>query len=604
MTEPTLTVEAAFAGGASTGNYLHLDDEVRGLLDTAELGPDGGVWEDISAYVRKVQIRRGANRIESPVPRYEAGTCTVELNNLDRRFDPTYLSGPYVSAGVTQVTPMRAIRVSAEWNGVVYPLFRGFADEWKIDYNGPNWSVCTLQCTDATKVLSNNDRTAVAGAGAGEDTGARVGRILDSASWSDTDRIIATGDTTVQATTLDGSAWTELLLVQDTEYGELYIDESGRVFFRNRQAAMEDLRSISAVAKFGDDAVGDVETTVNLIFNPSSETDITYWAAGGSVPPTLTQSSAQAKYGTKSVLCTWGTGGLLPLADYDTGIGALEIGKTYTISVWVYVPSGSPDVFLFLQAGFEFLDGVGDSTSVKDTWVRLTKTHAYTTAAAWNVQIWPTTSPTSGQQVYIDGLQLEEGTTATTYCDGTQTSCEWDGTAHDSTSRRLPELAYANVELDYDDSTIANQVKITRVGGSEQTEEDTASQSLNLIHTHRRTDLLMETDGAANDYAGFLLYQAKDPELRFSSLTLRPQRDATNLFPQALGRRFGDRIRIVRRPPGGGSISREVFIRGVEHEISPLNWTTRWVLQSATKWSFLILDHATLGALDSNALSY
>lgn len=598
MTEPTLIVEAAFAGGASTGDYLHLDDVARGLLDTAELGPDDGVWEDISDYVQSVRIRRGANRIESPVPRYEAGTCSINLDNSDRRFDPTYLSGPYVSAGVTQVTPMRAVRVLAEWDGVIYPLYRGFADEWKIDYDGPNYSVCVLTCTDATKVLSNVDRTAVAGVGAGEDSGARVDRILDSASWSASDRILATGDTTLQATTLDGAAWTELLLVQDTEYGELYLDEQGRVFFRNRQAAMEDLRSISAVANFGDSPDPNAETTVNLSQNPSLETATTGWTAGGSVPPTLSRSNTRAQFGTWSLLATWGTGGTFPLVQYL--VTGLTPGLTYTITVYAYVPTGSPGVTSIVAIYGPWGSSTG---STKDSWVRLTWTGT-APVASLGFQIWPNSSPTAGQTVYLDGLQVEEGASATVYCDGDQAGSEWDGTAHASTSRRLPELAYSSVTLDYDDSTIANQVKITRVGGSEQTEEDTASQSLNLIHTHRRTDLLMQTDAVANDYAGFLLYQAKDPELRFSTLTLMPRADGDHLFPQALGRRFGDRVRIVKRPPGGGSISREVFIRGVEYDISPLDWRVTWVLQSATKWSFLILDHATLGTLDENALSY
>lgn len=600
MTEPTptLIVEAAFAGGASTGNYLHLDDEVRGLLDTAELGPTDGVWEPISAYVRRVTIRRGSTRVESPVPRYEAGTAVIELNDFDRRFDPTNLAGPYVSAGVTQVTPMRAVRVLATWGDTTYSLFRGFADEWRVNYDSPPVAICTLRCTDATKVLQNNDRTAVAAVGAGEDSGARISRILDSASWSDVDRIIATGDTTLQATTLAGSAWTEALLVQDTEYGELYVDEAGRVVFRNRTAAMEDLRSISAVARFGDEPVVDAETTINLATNPSVETDLAGWDPGGSVPPTFALSSTQARFGTFSLRVTWGAGGFLPLAQYTAG--GLISGRTYTISCYVYVPTGSLGVAIVKAATGPW----GTNTAgLRDQWVRLVWTGT-ATATSIPIQIWPDTVPVGGELLYIDGLQVEEGETATTYCDGEQASCEWDGTAHASTSRRLPELGYYDVELDYDDSTIANQVKITRVGGAEQTQEDTTSQALNLIHTHRRTDLLMQTDSIALDYAGFVLYQVKDSELRFSSMTLRPQLDGASLFPQALGLRFGDRIRIVKRPPGTGSISREVFVRGVEHDISSLDWTAKFTLQSATKWGFLVLDHTTLGVLDDNALSY
>lgn len=598
MTQPTLIVEAAFAGGASTGLYLHLDDAARGILDTAQLGPDDGVWEDISDRVHSVRIRRGATQLESPIPRYEAGTAVIALNNNDRALDPTNLSGPYVSAGVTQVTPMRAVRVMAVWEGTTYHLYRGFADEWRITYDGPNRSLCTLYCTDGTKVLSNNDRTATGGVGAGEATGARVTRILNSAGWPAADRVIATGDTTVQATTLEGSAWTELLLTQDTEFAEIFIDPEGRVVFRNRQAAMEDLRSISAVARFGDNPDPDVETTVNLVTNPSAESGITGWVAGGSAPPTLSHSSAQALFGTDSMLCTWATGGILPLAQYD--VTGLTPGRTYTASCYVYVPTGSPDVI----PAFGGLGVFGTGVATKDAWTRMSVTSVCPASANLAFQIWPATAPTAGQTCYADGLQLEEGSTSTAYCDGDQSSCEWDGTAHASTSRRLPELPYFDVTLDYTDQTIANVAKVTRVGGAEQTAQDATSIALNLQHIFHRTDLIMQTDAAALQFAEFVLYQAKDPELRFSSLVIRPGRDETNLYPQVLGRLFGDRIRIIRRPPGGGTISREVFIRGVEHVIAPKDWTTTWQLQSATKWAFLILDHATLGTLDENALAY
>lgn len=593
----TLKVEIAFSSAASTGTIFHLDDVARGKLDTNTLGPDDGVWTDVTRYVHGFRTTRGATRIESPLVRYEAGTATLELNNSDRRFDPTNLAGPYVSAGATQVVPMRAVRITVAYAGTTYEVYRGFADEWAISYDGPHKSLCTLTCTDATKVLANYTRTAVASVGASDDSGARITRILNSISWSATDRVIATGDTTLNATTLDGNAWEEMLLTNDTEIGELYIDEGGRVYFRNRQGVMEDPRSTSAMGRFGDSSSAGVTTTVNLVTNPSAELTVSPWFGGGTVPPTLTQSTTQAKFGSNSVKVTWGTGGALPLAEYD--VAGLTVGTQYTASLYVYVPTGSPDVFIALGG-----IGFGTSAGVKDQWVRLTYTDS-AISTTWGIQVWPSTSPTSGQLVYIDGFQVEAGPTATTYCDGTQAACEWDGAAHASTSRRLPELPYYDVGISYDDSTVANLINITRVTGSLQTAQDATSQTTYLTRTFERDDLIMEADSVAADYASFILYQAKDAELRFDSLTIKPERDPTNLFPQVFGRRFGDRIRIVRRPPGGGSsISREVFIRGVEHAVTPATWTTKWTLQSATRYSFLTLDHNTLGILDSNALAY
>src|SRR5262245_37480588 len=212
MAIPTVIVEVAFSAGASTSTYLFLDDIARGKLDTGTLAPDV-TWTDVSEFVLSVATTRGARRIESPVIRYEPGTATILLDNSDRRFDPTNLAGPYVAAGVTQVTPMRAVRVTAIYAGVAYNVWRGFADEWRISYADPSWSQVVLTATDAFKVVANFDRSAVAAVGAGEDTGTRINRILDSIGWSATDRNVdaggASGSMALQATTLADNSLAE-----------------------------------------------------------------------------------------------------------------------------------------------------------------------------------------------------------------------------------------------------------------------------------------------------------------------------------------------------------------------------------------------------------
>lgn len=419
---PDIIVEAAFSVGASTSTWFTLDDTARGVLGVATLA-SGTVWSDISAYVRSFTIHRGSSRVDGPLVRYEPGACSVVLANPDRRFDPTNLAGPYTAAGATEVTPMRAIRIRATWAGVTYDLFRAYADAWDVAWSDPNWSEVTLTATDAFKILANHSRPAAAAVGAGEDSGARVGRILNSVGWSATDRIIATGNSTLQATTLEGDALAELQLVTDSEIGELYVDGAGRLVFRNRVAILQDARSNTPQATFGD--------------------------GGGS------------------------------------------------------------------------------------------------------------------------------------------------------------ELGYHGLGISYDDTQFVNYVRVTRVGGTEQAVQDTTSQAMYLTRTFERSDLLLQTDADALSYARWVLYQSKDPELRFDSLQVKAHGDGANLFPQVLGREIGDRITVIRRPPGGGSpITRDAFIRGITHEWAPATWTTGWTLQSATKSAFFTLDNASLGALDANALAY
>ncbi len=240
---------------------------------SAEVQFTPGVWTDVTSYLTTpLSTTRGSNRVQSPIVRYQAGTATIRLKNGDRRFDPTNLAGPHVSGGKSQVTPMRPVRVRATWNSTTYPLVQGFADMWEVEWSRPNYSVTTVPITDGFKVLANRRRPAVAAVGAGETTGARVTRILNSAGWSATDRVIATGNSTVQATTLEGDALSELQAVADSEIGELYMDAQGRVVFRNRHALIMESRSNTVQVVLGDPPTSKAPYDLKL-----STDDATWW---------------------------------------------------------------------------------------------------------------------------------------------------------------------------------------------------------------------------------------------------------------------------------------------------------------------------------------
>jgi hypothetical protein len=247
---PQVIIEVDFSttSGASVFTVGH---PTLGQVGVTPVG-DADLWTDVTAYVRSWSVRRGASQGDNPTLRYDAGTCTVEFNDGDRRFDPENLAGPYVVAGVTQVEPMRQVRIRAVWQGQTYPIFRGYVDDWAPAYQGNAWTYTTMTATDASVRLNSINRTAVAAVGAGEDSGTRITRILDGISWPVTDRTIAPGDTTLQSTDLSGLPLTEMQLVQDTEQGELYLSAENWVVFRNRQAALEDTRSRVSQATFGD----------------------------------------------------------------------------------------------------------------------------------------------------------------------------------------------------------------------------------------------------------------------------------------------------------------------------------------------------------------
>lgn len=261
---PAIIVEGGFATVSPVqpaGTFL-LGDAAYGILGTDLLGGDV-TWSDLSAQVRAGSVSRPATRQQGPLWAYQPGTASITLRNGDGRFDPDNLSGPYVAAGVSQLRAMVPVRVRAMWRGASYPLFSGFADSWVPEdgrNHGGRYAEATLSATDGQKVLSGVRLPATGAAGAGEDSGARVTRILGLAGWYTGTgyRQVAAGDSTVQAYAGGDSAWNLMQAAADAEIGELYVNGAGQVVFRHRLAILGDDRSATVQAVLGD-SIGTVQ---------------------------------------------------------------------------------------------------------------------------------------------------------------------------------------------------------------------------------------------------------------------------------------------------------------------------------------------------------
>lgn len=296
---PSLVVEAALGANPGT-DYLVFDDTTRGKFDTGTFAIDSP-WTDISSYVRSFSVSRGRNRATES---WSPGRCSIVLKNTDGRFDPENLSGPYVSGGATYLTPMVRVRVRALWNSTYYPLFQGFADAWNCVYPAErNAAETYLSATDGMKVLGKYEpASASVAVGSGELTGARIGRLLNLAGWPTSDRDIDTGVVTCQSTTLAQNVLTEIQNVEATEYGDFYIDASGRATWRQRYARLTDWRSNTVQATFSDVAADVAAGTAigyarvdrsgdgDLIRNVVSRQNV------GGVLQTVTNSTSSAKY--------------------------------------------------------------------------------------------------------------------------------------------------------------------------------------------------------------------------------------------------------------------------------------------------------------------
>lgn len=171
----------------------------------------------------------------------------------------------------------------------------------------------------------------------------------------------------------------------------------------------------------------------------------------------------------------------------------------------------------------------------------------------------------------------------------------------------LPELPYLAVGRAHDDTQLCNDVQATRQGGKLQRAQDKTSQRTYLFpRSYARDDLILEDDQSVKAWAQWVLSVSLSGDNRFDTLTVTPLRDPA-LWPHVLGREIGDLITVVRRPPGAGTITKNVFIRGITHtvDVSSGTWQTTWDLQDASKYTgFLILDDTTAGKLDTGKLGF
>jgi hypothetical protein len=163
------------------------------------------------------------------------------------------------------------------------------------------------------------------------------------------------------------------------------------------------------------------------------------------------------------------------------------------------------------------------------------------------------------------------------------------------------ELPYREITYRYDDQLIYNEVVATRAGGVTQIASDATSQTSYLKRTKTLSDLQLDSDTKALSLAQLVVARYKDPLLRVTGLTIAPDADPTNLYPQVLGREIGDRITVKRRPQGVGSaISADVTIEGISHRITSGSWETSWNLSPADATTYWLLGTANSGELGTN----
>lgn len=187
------------------------------------------------------------------------------------------------------------------------------------------------------------------------------------------------------------------------------------------------------------------QAVTNLVENPSFEGSENYWSATGD--DEYDHVTDDAVYGSKCghVYDTLGGSSYI----YNAGSGlTVSQGTTHTFSAYVKGTGDSvgETVTIYLREAGGAQASASSSNSVVLTaawqWIDVSRTIVETDRTALNHWINCTANDDGW---YVDGVQLEQETDATPYCDGSLgDGHDWDGADHASTSTR----AAAQLKLD------------------------------------------------------------------------------------------------------------------------------------------------------------
>jgi hypothetical protein len=223
----TPIVRINLTGGASFGDPFILGTSRLGF---AEFASGSTVIVDVSNQVSKIDTRKERNLFQD---KYLSGTATVRIIDENGDWNPQNTSSPYYP----NLVPLRSIQISANYSSTNYPIFKGYITEYHYTYpKDQEIGYVDLICSDGFKLLFNSNVTTVTGQAAGQDTGTRINKILDTVGWPTSQRSIQTGNTTCVAD--PATVRTGLTAVQTaefTEQGAFYVDKAGNAVFKNRQ---------------------------------------------------------------------------------------------------------------------------------------------------------------------------------------------------------------------------------------------------------------------------------------------------------------------------------------------------------------------------------
>ena len=232
MTYPiTIGVDFDFSNGAVFGYSFIIGDPKHGVLGQNVLADSATELVDISNQVANISIQGGYNLLQD---QFQVTIAKIRVLDPNGDWNPQNTSSPYYG----KLVPNRKMRVSATYAGTTHYLFSGYTTAYNYSYpKDQNFGYVDITCNDGFRLFQLSNVSTVASAGAGQDTGTRINKILDQVGFPNSLREITTGGTETICQADPGTARTALQAlkqVEATEQGAFYMDGEGDAVFRSR----------------------------------------------------------------------------------------------------------------------------------------------------------------------------------------------------------------------------------------------------------------------------------------------------------------------------------------------------------------------------------
>lgn len=129
-------------------------------------------------------------------------------------------------------------------------------------------------------------------------------------------------------------------------------------------------------------------------------------------------------------------------------------------------------------------------------------------------------------------------------------------------------IPYKNLVYSFDDKLIINQASMTRVGGTQQFAENTASAIKYFPHSYNQSELVIDTDANALNIARTYVATRAETTIRIDAMTVDLLDPAvpTNTM---IGLDYFDNCKITNVQPDGSTIVKTLQVQGLAWNITP-----------------------------------